>query len=310
VRVGRLLPALAVPVLMLAACGDADDDSPEPADEQPEDVPEDLDDDEMAELEDEMAAGEDELTDVPPPEVALLDAGDDPQAPMRLSLDEGDEMDTTLSITSEQAAEGMEDQPPISQTIDLTLTVSELADGQATVDFEFTDASAEGMPEGQPDQSEQLIGLEGQMVLDDRSRVVAATQTAQGLDEVLIPFPEEEVGPGARWEVVTESTPEFPVTETLTVELVEFDGQQYQLDVTVASEELEEPVEQEGMPGQEMTIRDLTIAGEGEVQGALTDIFPTTASLVNETTAVIDLGEEMGGEQTQETRSELTVGEQ
>jgi hypothetical protein len=302
-RARRLLPVVAIPVLLLAGCGDADDG--EATDEQPEE----LDADELEELEEGMP-GEDELRDVPPAEVTLLDPGADPESQLRLSLEEGDEMAVTMSITSEQTADGMEgEQAPISQTIDLDLTVSEVADGRATVDFEFSDASIDGLPEGQPDQSEQLVGLTGQMVLDERARVTAATQTAQGLDEVLIPFPEEEVGPGAAWEVVTESTPEFPVTETLSVELVAFDGETYELALEVASEELEEPVEQEGLQGQPMTIEDLAVTGDGEVRGALTSIFPTTASLVSEQSVVLDLGEDGGGEQSQQTRSELTLEE-
>jgi hypothetical protein len=305
VRAPRLLSALAVPVLLLAACGDADEAGDDVGDEQPEE----LDDEEASELEEGMP-GEDELSDVPVAQVTLLDAGDDPQAPLRLSLEEGDEMAVTMSISSEQSAERVDDeQAPISQTIDLDLVVSEVADGRAVVDFEFTDASIGGLPEGQPDQSEQLVGLTGQMVLDERARVTAATQTAQGLDEVLIPFPEEDVGPGATWEVVTESTPEFPVTETLSVELVAFDGEAYELALEVASDELEEPVEQEGLQGQPMTIEDLVVAGEGEVRGALTDLFPTAASLVSEQSVVLDLGEEAGGQQSQQTRSELTLEE-
>jgi hypothetical protein len=146
-------------------------------------------------------------------------------------------------------------------------------------------------------------------VLDERARVTAATQTAQGLDEVLIPFPEEEVGPGATWEIVTESTAEFPVDETLSVELVAFDGETYELALEVSSEELGEPVDQEDLQGQQMTIEDLIVAGEGEVRGSLTDLFPTAASLVSEQSVVLDLGEEAGGEQSQQTLSELMLEE-
>jgi hypothetical protein len=304
-RVPRLLPALALPVLLLAACGDADDTDadPEPTGEQPEELDE-------AELEEEMAAEQEELGELPTADVELLDAGDDPQGPLRLSLSEGDEMTTTLTISSEQSLEGMDDgRSPLVQTVEVALTVSEVEDGLATVEFEFTDASTEGLPEGQPDQGEQLVGLQGRMVLDERARVVAATPTAQGLDEILIPFPEEEVGPGARWEVVTERTPDLPVGETLSVALVAFDDDEYEVAVSIASEELEEPVQQEGAPGQQMTVEELALSGEGEVRGSLTDIFPTTATLVSETMAVLDLGEEMGGQQTQRTRSQITLGE-
>jgi hypothetical protein len=305
VRAHRLLAALAVPVLLLAACGDADEAGDDVGDEEPEE----LDEDELSELEEGMP-GEDELSEVPAAEVTLLDAGDDPRSPLRLSLEEGDEMAVTMTITSEQSAEGVDDeQAPISQTVDLDLAVAEVDDGQAVVEFEFSDASIGGLPEGQPDQSEQLVGLTGQMVLDERARVTAATQTAQGLDEVLIPFPEEDVGPGATWEVVTESTAEFPVTETLSVELVAIDGEAYELALEVASDELEEPVDQEGLQGQPMTIEDLVVEGEGEVRGSLSDIFPTTASLVSEQSVVLDLGEEAGGEQSQQTLSELMLEE-
>jgi hypothetical protein len=304
VRAPRLLTALAVPVLLLTACGDAGDDGDGPGatDEQPEELDAD-------ELEEQMAAEQEELSERPPAEVDLLDAGDEPLAPLRLTLAEGDELATTLTITSEQLVEGVQEEgAPISQTVEVAFTVSEVDDGLATVDFEFTDASTEGLPEGQPDQDEQLVGLRGRMVLDERARLVAATPTARGLDEVLIPFPEEEVGPGATWEVVTERNPELPVGETLSVELVAFEGDEYEVRVSTASEELDEPVEQESAPGQRVTVEELVLSGEGEVRGSLAEVFPTTATLENETMAVLDLGPEMGGEQTQRTRSEITVG--
>jgi hypothetical protein len=303
VRAPRLLTALAVPVLLLTAACDADDDgdAPEATAEEPEELDED-------ELEEQMAAEQEQLRERPTAEVDLLDAGDDPRAPLRLALAEGDELATTLTISSEQTVEGVQDErAPVAQTVEVAFTVSEVDDGLATVDFEFTGASTEGLPEGQPDQDEQLVGLTGSMALDERARVVAATSTAQGLDQVLLPFPEEQVGPGARWQVVTDRDPELPVAETLTVELIAFEGDEYEISVRVASEELEEPVEQEGAPGQRVTVEELVVSGEGEIRGSLSDVFPTAARLVNETMAVLDLGEELGGEQTQRTRSEITV---
>jgi hypothetical protein len=135
---------------------------------------------------------------IDPPEVELLEAGDEPRRALRLDLEEGTEVSATLQFEEEVLTEDDgTPQPPQAGQVELRLTVTAVDAGETTIAFSY-DAVA---MDGQDGAANPLEGVEGEMVLDDRSRLIATTQSAQGLDQLPIALPEEEVGEGAVWEV-------------------------------------------------------------------------------------------------------------
>ena len=308
-RPRRAIAAIVAPVLLLAAC--ADDEDPEeagndePAGPQEPDELDDLDLDEDGE----PAAA------IDPPEVELLDAGDEPRRALRLDLEEGTEVSATLRFEEEVLTEDDgTPQPPQAGEVELRLTVTEVDDGEATISFSY-DAV---VMDGQDGATNPLEGVEGEMVLDDRSRLMATTQSAQGLDQLPIALPEEEVGEGAVWEVRVEGIFDLPAMQTMTVELTSLDNDEYELALDATTEGPGEPTPMPGAsmePGAELMLEDLQRTSSGQQRASLTTPFPLTSSLTTETVLVISLADEaaeegeavpdLAEEQTQHFREQI-----
>jgi molybdopterin converting factor small subunit len=324
VRRGRLLPALMVSVLLLAACGDDDETTEEP-DEQPEEI-------EDAEELEEEAAPEPELGDVEPPEVELLDAGEEPLEPLRLRLEEGTAATSELTIVTGVTAQEVDGQqqpgqPPLSFVLTVTGEVTEIDGDEATVVIEYDEvalADADDVPEeirGQIQQQfDALAEVSGTFTFDERSRVVDSSldvpdsmdpqlgQTLQELEQELAalayPFPEEDVGEGAVWQLTSEQNlGGIPSTQVTTVELVARDGDDYELAIELDAQSPEGEVELPGMPaGATASIEELNVSSTGAVVGVLTDPFPTTAEAAGGGTVAMVFSE---GDETSTLRQEL-----
>jgi hypothetical protein len=309
VRIRRAVAAIVTPALLLAAC--ADDEEPEesgndePAGPQEPDELDDLGVDEGAE----PAAA------IDPPEVELVDAGDEPRRALRLDLEEGTEVSATLQFEEEVLTEDDgTPQPPQAGQVELRLTVTEVDDGETTLAFTY-DAVA---MDGQDGAGNPLEGVEGEMVLDDRSRLIATTQSAQGLDQLPIALPEEEVGEGAVWEVRIEGVFDLPATEIMTVELTSLDDDEYELSLDATTQGPGEPTPMPGAsmePGAELVLEDLQRTSTGQQRASLTTPFPISSSLATETVLVIsladeaadedELGPDLAEEQTQHFREQI-----
>lgn len=286
-RTRRAVAAIVVPALLLAAC--ADDGRPEEpgADEvdtaepgEPEDDP-----GEPEDPGDARAAGTD------PPEVELLDPGEEPRRALRLDLEEGTEVTATLRFEEEVLTEGDQGpQPPQAGEVELHLTVTDVTDGEATIAFAYDAVAVDGQQEaGNP-----LAGLEGELVLDERSRLIATTRRAQGLDQLPIALPEEEVGRGAVWEVRVEGVFDLPATQITTVELTALDDEEYELALEARTEGPADPATMPGAgarPGAELTLEELRRDSTGEQRASLTTPFPLSSSLTTETRLVVSLAD-------------------
>jgi hypothetical protein len=292
----RLLAAMALSALVLAACGE----------DEPDDVEgtQDL-DEETAEPE---GPGE-----VEPPGVELLDDGEEPRQELRLALEEGTEIPATLTFQEEVLSGEVEGEelPPQAGVIELLLTVTEADEGQATISFAYEDLTIEGQAE---QEQNPLEGVEGELVLDDRSRLIGTTPSAQGLNQLPVALPEEEVGVGAVWEIRTEQLFDLPVTEVMTVELLSLEDGEIEVEITTTTEGPEEPTPMPGgMEGAEVTLEELERDGSGQQRISLSEPFPIEATMATETMLLVSSGgqadEEQGpgtGEQRQEFREEIT----
>lgn len=304
-RIRRAIAAAVAPVLLLAACEDDEPDAPgndEPAGPQDPQELDDLDEDE------EPAAA------IDPPEVELLEAGDEPRRALRLDLEEGTEVGATLRFEEEVLSEDDgSPQPPQAGEVELRLLVTEVDDGQSTISFSY---DAVAMDEG--GAGDPLEGVEGEMVLDERSRLIATTQSAQGLDQLPIALPEEEVGEGAVWEVRIEGVFDLPATEITTVELTTLDDDEYELALEASTEGPGEPTPMPGAsmePGAELMLEDLRRTSTGQQRASLTTPFPLTSTLTTETVLAISLADaaaeqdeqipDLAEEQTQHFREQI-----
>lgn len=304
-RIPRVVAAVAVPALLLAACdGDEEPGSDEPAGP---DQPGDLDDPDDAEAPTETVERE-------PAEVELVDRGTEPRERLRLELEEGTAATGTLGFEEEVLSGGADDEPgpPQSGVIDLALEVTEVTDDRATIAFVYEDVAIDGQGAGRGDP---LEGAEGEMVLDDRSRLVSTTQGAQGLDQLPIALPDEEVGVGAVWEVRTEDVFELPATEIMTVELTALDGDEYEIELTASTEGPSEPTPIPGggmQPDAELLLEELDRDSSGRQRASQSSPLPISSQLTTRTLLVVSLEQEaddpaadLGGEQRQEFREEI-----
>jgi hypothetical protein len=300
VRTRRGIAAFVAPVLLLAAC--ADDEEPEEADAEEAAGPQ------QGEEVDDLEEDRTTAAAIDPPEVALLDAGDEPRRALRLDLEEGTEVSATLQFEEEVLTEDDgTPQPPQAGQVELRLTVTEVDEGETTIAFSY-DAVA---MDGQDGAGNPLEGVEGEMVLDERSRLIATTQSAQGLDQLPIALPEEEVGEGAVWEVRVEGIFDLPASQIMTVELTALEDDEYELALDAATEGPGEPTPMPGAsmePGAELMLEDLQRTSTGQQRASLTTPFPLTSALTTETVLVISLADEAAeeGEQMPDLAEEQT----
>jgi hypothetical protein len=300
VRTRRGIAAFVAPVLLLAAC--ADDEEPEEADAEEAAGPQ------QGEEVDDLEEDRTTAAAIDPPEVALLDAGDEPRRALRLDLEEGTEVSATLQFEEEVLTEDDgTPQPPQAGQVELRLTVTEVDEGETTIAFSY-DAVA---MDGQDGAGNPLEGVEGEMVLDERSRLIATTQSAQGLDQLPIALPEEEVGEGAVWEVRVEGIFDLPASQIMTVELTALEDDEYELALDATTEGPGEPTPMPGAsmePGAELMLEDLQRTSTGQQRASLTTPFPLTSALTTETVLVISLADEAAeeGEQMPDLAEEQT----
>ena len=288
----RASGALLAAALLLAACDDGPGDATDEAAESAEEVDEPGDDE----------AGQDPaeaVREVDPAQVTLLEAGAEPRAPLRLDLAEGSEVTATLGFEEEVLEEGTsgEPGPPQSGSIELRLTVTDVEDGHATIAFAYEEVSVDGQPLEGPNP---MTGVEGEIVLDDRSRLVGTTDSASGLDQLPIALPEEEVGVGAVWEVRTEEVFRLPATEILTVELLAVDGDEYELALDATTEGPGEPTPLPGageQPGGRLMLDELERDSTGEQRASRSLPFPVRSSLTTRTLLVVSLDDDTVGPQ-------------
>ena len=308
----RRLAVLALPALLLAACETDDGDDPDVTD-QPEA------DDQPPEPDEPDAAPE-------PTGVDLLDAGEEPRAPLRLALEEGTELATTMVLEEEPlAGDGGDAAAPQAQTtsLDLTVTVVETSAEESVLDLAIDEARPEDgvdIPEGEPDPFAAVQGASVLLTVDERNRQrdlrladeeidPVAAQVLQQIQPQLIallaPFPDEDVGVGAVWESVVEQE---GIRERTTVELRSRDEDDYGLDLDVVLETPEGEVPVPGsQPDQELTFTELDSSGTGELEGDLTLPFPTSGRLETELVQEIRIGDQADSAQRNEVRITTSI---
>lgn len=232
------------------------------------------------------------------PEVTVLDAGDEPREKLRLELHEGDHAEATMTMeTSVVSSIDGQSSPAITTpavSMGMVIDVESVdEDGIITSRFGYDDVDVAGN-DAQARQMEAAI-----QSISDLSGTIESTDTGAVLDADLdipddapatmqsfltsfegqmqnltVPLPREEVGPGARWTVTTEADVngiEAQIESTYT--LVELDDDQIVLDVRIEQVADDQDLDLPGVPpGSTVHLDSLTMSGSGRAvldRGAL-----------------------------------------
>lgn len=183
--------------------------------------------------------------------ITLLDAGEDPQ-PLRYELD-GDVSVRTLQTTTQQfvqISDGVETSNEVTTGVETTTTL-EGADGDGWILMTTID---DGTVEGSdPDTValtrpliEAQIGTVSRLKLEPNGAVTAllsdaeasdpslAQQSQLALEQVAIIFPDEPIGVGGSWQVVTDiESLGLSLTQVATTTVVSIDGDLVTLDASI-----------------------------------------------------------------------------
>lgn len=118
------------------------------------------------------------------------------------------------------------------------------------------------------DDGAAAAGVTGQMV----------EQVRQTLRDVAAPFPEEEVGPGARWEKLSQlASRDARVTQTEVFTLTQITATTGALDDVLAQTAPPQPLlSPGGPPGTQARIESMLASGDGKTQFDLTRLVPQT----------------------------------
>jgi hypothetical protein len=273
----RLTLLLAVPFLVLGACGGSDDDTEGDATDA-----------------EETTTGGDEDVDLPEGvEVELLDPGQEPRRSLRLAP--ADDCESRARQRQEQLIEveiqGQEQSVDQELEIDVVYRCKEVREDTIAMEIEYEGArlvrGAPGTEDVLGEALESMTGAIGKGTYDRRGAVLeltapvpdlpgaageAADDTAESLQDqasqLSSPLPEEPVGVGARWTVTSNGVLSgLPFEQVTTFTITSIDG-----DVVVADSITEMTIP----PGP----MDVPGAGSAEiVEGAMTGTGTTTWDL-------------------------------
>lgn len=254
------------------------------------------------------------------PVVKLADAGAEPRRKLRLALVKGSKLRAalTLKFGIQLEAEGKPLPsnviPPIR--VDLTTTVTEVrANGDARIAFGYErievvdDGTAEKAVIDQVRASgiDKLANVKGETTITPRGVSVDSSidvpddlpptlkqvvdQLSQQTGNLTVPFPEEAVGVGAKWNATTSTKAGGVKTKlVLAYGLRQLDGDQYVLDLSYEQTAEPQKADFPGLPaGTTVQLQDLLIKGKGDLAGMLASPFPARSALLAAGTVNLDV---------------------
>jgi len=255
--------------------------------------------------------------------VKLLNAGGEPRTMLRLHPKAGaqQKLDLSLKRAMEMQVGDMQSQaaklPVIKTPMDVTVkTVS--PEGDITYETVMGEPSLSGEAgSGEVDLGamkrtlSSMKGLTGTGTITSRGVVKTSDVKAipgadpnlkQAMDEMkeffsqmATPFPEEAVGPGAKWEITKPIKFQgMTLTETATYELVSVDGDHITAKSSFVQNASNQKIQSPVMPGMKIDLTKMTGRGTGELQLDLAQLLPsmTTADSHSE----FSMGMNAGGQ--------------
>lgn len=274
------------------------------------------------------------------PVVTLLDPGAEPRRPLRYRLVPGAQ--ETLTMRTEMAiatrADGGDaapavEYPPVVMTLRLRVAEAGSAPDRARYEFALEAVEVEDAPGVAPEvvdamrrHFDEIEGMTGSADVDargfnwnarverPRGRAGHATpalgqvldSTAQGMERMSAPLPEEPVGQGARWELRQTIEQNGVTLEQRTLfELIELDGQRGVLATQITQRAGRQPMAVAGAPAGAAELLSLESTGTGRLHFDLDRLGPrSTLTLRSDYGVRVTAGEQP---QTITTRIDMRV---
>ncbi len=263
----------------------------------------------------------------------LLAPGGDPKTVLRLHPKAGDQqkLTTTLKMAMDMQLGGQNQAikiPAIQMTMDVTVkSVTETGDiAYETVMGDPTVAEESGGGQVSDAIKASLAGLKGltgsgsmssrglvksidiklPAGADPQARQ-AMEQMKESLAQMAIPFPEEAVGSGAKWEVARSIKSQgMTLNQTTTYELVSVDGDHIAAKSTVVQTAANQKIQNPAMPGMALDLLKMNGRGSGELKMDLAQLLPVEAAM--DSHSEFSMGMNVGGQkQNMEMKIDLNL---
>lgn len=259
----------------------------------------------------------------PPPEIKVIDAGAEPRVAMRAKVSAGQEQPMIMTMTIGMSMNVAGSATPYIKmpptVMDMRTKVTSVSsNGDFRYEFDLRGIDVEAQADTPPDlvvglksALSGMVGMRGSSVVSERGEVREADfqlppnappqvqQQMQGMrqsiQQIAVPFPEEAVGLGAKWEVIAR-IPDLngmSLTQTATYEMLERDGDRIKLRTTMAQSADPQIMKAPGMPpGATVRLESMASSGAGETLFDMHKLVPISAtmSLSSKISMLIDTG--------------------
>jgi hypothetical protein len=268
-------------------------------------------------------------------QVKLIDAGAEPRKVLRMEAKAGDQQ--TLGMTLRMAMEmGVGDAPGQAMKMpaikmDMEVTVKSVsADGDITYETIMGQASVADEPGVLPQVAEALKssigsvkGLSSTGTMSNRGLSKgtemklppganpqmhqAMEQMKESLSCSTIQFPEEAVGPGARWEVkLPLKSQGMTINQIATYQLVSFEGDRLTAKSTIVQQAANQKIQNAAMPELKVDVTKMTGRGTGSVTTDLAHLLPLQATI--DSHSEMSMGMDVGGQkQTMTMKMDMNI---
>jgi len=268
------------------------------------------------------------------PVVKLIDAGQEPRAPMRLAIASDQKEVMAMTMKMAMAMDGVQKLPHTrlpAMVMNMGLAVTEVnAHGDFRYDFtlDAVDVVAGDSPPAMVEALRTALGamkgITGHSRLTSRAEVCEASvkvpdavppqlkQTMDGLQQsmaqISVPFPEEPVGVGARWEVSTRLANQgVDLNQTTTYEIVERTPTTVKVATKITQRAAPQKMNPPGLPpGAVVNLESLDSSGSGTTVFDLTRVVPQDGQVIMATKMAMTI-EMMGQKQAMSMDMDLDV---
>ena len=202
--------------------------------------------------------------------------------------------------------------PGMKFTMEVT-TKDVSSDGDITYESLISDASVVEEPGAMPQMAEamksaldSIKGLAGTGTISSRGldkgsqfKIApdADPQVRQAMEQmkdtlanISVPFPEEPVGPGAKWEAQRQVKSQgMTIDQTTSYELASLEGERATIKNTITQHAANQKIENPAMPGIKVDLTKLDGTGKATLTNDLTRVLPTSGSIDSHTDMIMGM---------------------
>jgi hypothetical protein len=220
-----------------------------------------------------------------PVTVKLLEAGSGEKKPLRYALAKGQEatMTSTGTIEMKTSVGGQEmPQKLPTMTSKMTATVTAISgSGDAAVGISYMGPSAKTPATGSANINNRGIANTFDLTIPADATAALKQQlegTRQKSTQYFVPFPEEPVGVGAKWQVSQTITQQAMTIEQITVyTLKSRDGDAADMELAVTQSAAEQDIESPQMPGMKIHLKSFKSTGSGTAKVSFASLLCASA---------------------------------